>query len=31
MKPKLIVLLVSLGTLAAWLGNLAALSWPDGI
>ena len=31
MKPKLIVLLVSLAALAAWVGEFAARSWPDGL
>ena len=31
MKPKLIVLLASLAALAAWAGEFAAHSWPDGL
>ena len=32
MKPRLIMLLVSLAALAAWVGKLAAVrSWPDGL
>ena len=32
MKPKLIMLLVSLAALAAWIGQLGAhRSWPDGL
>jgi hypothetical protein len=30
MKPKLILLLVNMALLAAWMGNYAAMSWPDG-
>ncbi|CAN5798308.1 hypothetical protein BH18ACT13_BH18ACT13_19500 [soil metagenome] len=30
MKPTLILLLVNLALLAAWLGNVAPMSWPDG-
>ena len=30
MKPELILLLVNLALLAAWLGNFAPMSWPDG-
>jgi len=29
-KPKLVLLLVNMALLAAWLGELAARSWPDG-
>jgi hypothetical protein len=31
MRPKLNVLLASLAALAAWVGEVAALSWPDGL
>ena len=30
MKPKLILLLVNMALLAAWMGNHAPMSWPDG-
>jgi hypothetical protein len=30
MKARLLMLVVNLALLAAWLGNLSALSWPDG-
>jgi hypothetical protein len=31
MRPKLIVLVVSLAAVAAWVGKLASFrSWPDG-
>lgn len=31
MKPKLLMLLVSLAALAAWVGELTSNSWPDGL
>jgi hypothetical protein len=30
MKARLLILLANLALLAAWLGNVAPLSWPDG-
>jgi hypothetical protein len=30
MKARLLILVVNLALLAAWLGNMSALSWPDG-
>jgi len=30
MKARLLILIVNLALLAAWLGNMSALSWPDG-
>ncbi len=30
MKPRLILLLTNLALLAAWMGKLAPMSWPDG-
>jgi hypothetical protein len=30
MKARLLMLVVNLALLAAWLGNMSALSWPDG-
>ena len=30
MKPRLVLLLTSLGLLAAWLGGFAPSSWSDG-
>jgi hypothetical protein len=30
MKARLLMLFVNLALLAAWLGNIAALSWPEG-
>jgi hypothetical protein len=30
MKTRLLLLLVNLALLAAWLGNVAPLSWSDG-
>ncbi|CAN5762407.1 hypothetical protein BH20ACT14_BH20ACT14_03360 [soil metagenome] len=30
MKPKLILLLTNLALLAAWMGEFASMSWPDG-
>ena len=30
MKARLLILVVNLALLAAWLGKLSALSWPDG-
>ncbi len=30
MKARLLFLSVNLALLAAWLGNIAAFSWPEG-
>ena len=30
MKARLLILFVNLALLASWLGNITALSWPEG-